>query len=195
MLKKLKVPSLSTLVWVVMIILTCCNILLIRQNLQLRVLVRKFESEQRIQVGDSLGRFSGTDLEGKPTEIRFNENNLKKVVLFSSTSCPFCKKQNPKWNQLIEKIDRAKYEVIEIFRDRETPKNVAAYLKANFSSENLAKVFLVGDKSLIEKKLNSTPITLVVGENGVVERAWIGLWDKSALSEVSSFINVPIQSD
>jgi peroxiredoxin len=196
MLKNLKLPSLAILSWVVVAILTLCNVLLMRQNSQLRTTVHKLESEQRIQAGDRLDSFTGTDLEGKPVEVKFDDNNLKKVVLFSSISCPFCQKQNPKWNQLIEKIDRRKYEVVELFRDNESRNQVAAYLKANsLSNEDLVKVFLAGNKFLKEEKLNGTPITLVVGQNGVVERAWVGLWDAAALTEVNSVLGLSIQSD
>lgn len=189
-----KIFSQSVLSWVVVVMLTLCNVLLIRQNSQLRTAVHKLESEQRLQIGDKLGSFKGTDLDGNVMEVNFNANNLKKVVLFSSISCPFCKKQNPKWNQLIEKIDRQKYEVVELFRDKEPRNQVATYLKANsFSNGDLIKVFLVGNEFLKEEKLNGTPITLIVGQNGVVEKAWFGLWDESATSEVNSSLDISIQ--
>jgi thiol-disulfide isomerase/thioredoxin len=196
MLKKLKAPSLSSLSWTAMIILTLCNVLLIWQNSQLRKLVHELESEQRIQVGDKLGTLKGIDLEGKPVEVQFGENNFRKIVLFSSTSCPFCKKQNPKWNQLVGQINRQKYEVVTLFRDKEARSQVAAYLKANgFSNQDSDKVFLIADDFLNEKKLNSTPITLIVGNNGVVERAWFGLWNESAIADVNSSLDISVQSD
>jgi peroxiredoxin len=178
------------------ILLTLCNVLLIRQNYQLRALVQDLEAEQRVQVGDKLGPFKGTDLEGKPVDVRFDETGVRKVIMFSSTSCSFCKKQNPNWNQLMEQIDRRKYEVVELFREREAGNRVAAYLKANsLSNKDAARVLLVGDDFLKEKKLNSTPVTLIVGENGVVERAWFGLWNNSAIAEVNSSLDISIQSN
>jgi|ERR1043165_195892 peroxiredoxin len=194
MLKNFKTPSLSTLSWLVTLVLVVCNLLLIRQNSQLRGLVQDLEAAQRIQVGDKLSSFKASDLEGKPTEVRFAENNLKKIVLFSSISCPFCKKQNPNWNQLIKQVDRRKYEVVELFRDKEAREQVAAYLKANgFGNDESGEVFLVADSLLQGKKLNSTPVTLIVGENGVVERAWFGLWDNSAIADVNSSLDISIR--
>lgn len=193
-MKKLATPA--ALSWAMAVALVLCNALLIRQNLQLRALTRKLEAEQRVQVGDKFGLLTGAGLDGKAAEVRFDEHGRKKVFLFSSTSCPFCKQQNPMWNQLIEKIDQGKYEVVEIFRDRESVSRVAAYLKANgFSDEASAKIFLMGDEPLREVKLNSTPITLVVGANGAVEKAWYGLWNSSMTAEVNSFLDVSIQSD
>jgi glutaredoxin len=188
--------SLATLSWAVVIVLTLCNVLLIRQNYQLRALVQGLESEQRIQVGDKLGPFWGSDLEGKPVDVRFDEAGVRKVIMFSSTTCPFCKKQNPNWNQLMEQIDRRKYEVVELFREREAGSRVADYLKANsLSNEGTSRVLLVGDDFLKEKKLNSTPVTLIVGKNGVVEKAWFGLWNNSAIAEVNSSLDISIQSN
>lgn len=193
-MRKLATPA--ALSWAIAIALLLCNFLLIRQNLQLRALAQKLEAEQRIQIGDKLGPFKGADLDGRAVDVRFDGNGLKKVVLFSSVSCPFCKKQNPMWNRLIGKIDRRKYEVMEIFRDSESGSQVAAYLKANgFSNEDSAKVFLIRDEFLREEKLNATPVTLLIGENGVVEKAWFGLWNRSTADEVNSFFDVSTQSD
>lgn len=193
-MKKLASPA--TLSWAMAIALILCNALLIRQNLQLRALTRKLEAEQRVQVGDKFGLFTGAGLDGTAAQVRFDEPGRKRVVLFSSISCPFCKQQNPMWNQLIEKLDHEKYEVVEIFRDGESVNRVAAYLKANgFSDGASARIFLIGDEPLREVKLNSTPITLVVGANGAVEKVWYGLWNRSTTAEVNSFLNVSIQSD
>jgi thiol-disulfide isomerase/thioredoxin len=191
---KLKLPSLSALSWVMVIILTACNILLIRQNSQLRSLVHEFESEQRIQIGEKLRPFRGADLNGKTEEVRFDEPEVRRIVLVSSTSCPFCKRQNPSWNQLAGQIDRRRYEVITLFRDREDRDHVAAYLKANgFGNNSLMPVFFVADEFFKESKLNSTPITLILGKDGVVEKAWFGLWDKHTIADVNSFLNISIQ--
>ena len=196
MIKRPNILSLTVLSWAVMVSLTLCNVLLIRQNVQLRRIIQKLESEQRIQIGDRLGPLRGTDLEGRPVEVRFDGSKLKKIVFFSSTRCPFCKKQNPTWNQLIERVDRRKYEVVELFRDKEAPGQVAAYLKANsFLDEDMLKVFMVADDFLQEEKMNSTPVTLIVGENGVVERVWVGLLNESEAAAVNSFLGIAAQAD
>lgn len=193
MFKKLTFPSLSVLSWVVVVILILCNGLLIRQNRQLRTVVRELEAEQKIQVGDKLLPFRAAGLDGQSLEVRFDENDVKKIVLFSSITCPFCKKQNPRWNQLIQQIDHQKYEVVELFRDREAASAVAAYLRANSPSNDSARVLLTADEFLQKAKLNTTPITLVVGRNGVVEKAWFGLWNASSTAEVNSFLGTSIQ--
>jgi len=194
MFKRLKIPSLSALSWVVAVILTLCNVLVIRQNWRLRAMVRELESEQKIQIGDRLLSLRAADLDGKPVEVNFDQNDVRKVVLFSSVTCPFCKKQNPRWNQLIQQIDHRKYEVIELFRDREARSQVAAYLRANGTSSESIRVLLIADDFLNKAKLNSTPLTLVVGKNGVVEKAWFGLWNESAVAEINSYLDISIHS-
>jgi peroxiredoxin len=193
MFKKLTLPSLSVLSWVVVVILTLSNVLLIRQNGQLRAVLGELEAEQKIQVGDKLAPFRAAGLDGQSVEVRFGENEVKKVVLFSSITCPFCKKQNPGWNQLIHQIDRQKYEVLEVFRNRERPSQIAAYLRVNSPDGDSAKVLLTTDEFLQRAKLNTTPITLVVGRNGVVEKAWFGLWNDFSTAEVNSFLGTSIQ--
>jgi len=192
----LKAPSLSAVSWVLVAMLTVCNVLLARQNQKFRALVQEMESEQKIQIGDALGPLSASDLSGQPTVVRFDENKLGTVVLFSSTTCPFCKKQNPNWNRLIRDVDRAKYDVVELFRANETRSQVAGYLRTNgLDNEAAVKFFFVAEDFLKQKKLNTTPITLIVGRNGLVERAWFGLWNPSQLAEVNSSLSLSIQAE
>ena len=85
--------------------------------------------------------------------------------------------------------------MLELFRDREDKSKVASYLNANgYELENSSVKFLfLADEFLQENKLNSTPTTLLVNENGIVEKVWFGLWDKTIISEVNSSLGVSVQ--
>ncbi len=195
MLENLNISKTTLLIWLIPCALLVCNFLLIRQNLQLRSDIAGLIAEQKIQAGEVFSEVKGVDLVNNPVSVSFNENKTKKVIFFSSTSCPFCKKQNPYWNEFIKQADPQKYEVLGIFNSREDKNNVAEYLKNNgFTDEKLSfKVLLLGDDLLQKNKLQSTPITVVVGENGVVEKAWFGLWDKTIISEVNTSLGLSIQ--
>ena len=51
-------------------------------------------------------------------------------------------------------------------------------------------VLFVPNKVLESYKLTITPITLVVNNNGEVEKSWLGKWDLDTLSTASSFFDV-----
>lgn len=195
MSEKLKIPSASVLSWVIIIILVLSSILLIRQNLQLRTTVEKLVAEQKIQIGEKFTAFNAVDLEDRPIEVNFNESKAKTILLFSSTTCPFCKKQNPYWNDVIKQIDYRKYQILEVFHEKEDKGKVIEYLKNNSleNEKSSLRILFLADEFLRKNKLNSTPITLIIGENGIVERAWFGLWSKSTITEVNSSLEISIQ--
>jgi len=193
--QKIKISTQTFFLWLILLALIVCNFLLIRQNLQLKADIKDLIAEQKIQVGAKFSEFKGVNLENNQIAFTYNQNKLKKIILYSSANCPFCKQQNPYWTEVIKQIDNQKYEVLELFRDREDKSKVASYLNANgYELENSSVKFLfLADEFLQENKLNSTPTTLLVNENGIVEKVWFGLWDKTIISEVNSSLGVSVQ--
>ena len=98
---------------------------------------------------------------------------------------------------MIRQVDSQKYEVVELFRDLEARDKVMNYLVNNGfirdSSAPELKVLFPNDAFLDENKMNSTPLTLVVGKDGTVEKAWFGLWNKSTIADVNSSLGISIQ--
>jgi peroxiredoxin len=183
----------SLISWLMIVGLVVCNIILIKQNLHLREVVEKQEIEKRVQIGQSFDEFKAVDninnsvnlLSAKPT---------KKVILFSSTSCPFCKKQNPYWTQLASQINSEKYEIFMLFNDREECPKVEEYLRSNgyTSIDNSIKPLYSSGETLQKYRLNGNPATLIIDENGVVEKSWSGLWDKPTIKEVENYFHAAI---
>jgi peroxiredoxin len=58
----------------------------------------------------------------------------------------------------------------------------AGYFKTN---TRLPVVFF-NNESLGSYKLTATPTTLLIDEDGKVEHAWVGKWDKSRAMEVAA---------
>lgn len=153
--------------------------------------------EQKIQIGQKLDQFDAVDIKNAPVKINFDAEAPKRLILYSSTSCPFCKKQNPLWNEMIRQVDGQKYEVLELFRDMDDREKVMNYLSSNGLMRdelpNGLRVLFPKDDFLDKNKLKSTPITLVVDKDGTVEKAWFGLWNKSTISDVNSSLGISIQ--
>ena len=191
MLKKLKIES--SLIWVIITGLIICNGVLIAQNIKLRQVVERQYNEKRTQVGDDFNGLKVSDENRKSIEISSSES-IKKIILFSSTECPFCKKQNPFWVQLIDEIDDKKYTVFILFNDGEENSKVNEYMKSAgyLNTKKLAKSLFSDSETLQKYKLNGTPATLVIDENGIVEKVWTGLWDKTKIAEVEAYFRITI---
>ena len=155
-------------------------------------MVDELNSERTVKIGDEFTDFKAFDAENRPLNFGLSKN--KKVILFTSTSCPFCKKQNPYWLQMLRQIDSRRYEIVEIFNAGEERPAVSNYVNSigHSTIPNLHVLFSESE-TLQKYKLNATPTTLVLNEEGFVEKVWNGLWDKSKVKEVNSYLNLSVQ--
>ncbi len=187
-----KFETASILSWLIVIALIACNGFLIRQNLRLRGMVDELNSERTVKIGDEFTDFKAFDTENKPLNFGLSKN--KKVILFTSTSYPFCKKQNPYWLQMLQQLDARKYETVEIFNAAEERPTVSNYVNSIGHSTIPNLYVLCSESENLQKyKLNATPTTLVLNEEGSVEKVWDGLWNKSKVEEVNSYLNLSVQ--
>ena len=188
MLKNVKIMSLIS--WLMIVGLVICNVVIIRQNLELRETVERQELEKRVQIGDSFNEFQAVDDNNKSINL-VSSKPLKKILFFSSTTCPFCLKQNPYWTQVAAQTDFDKYEIFTLFNDREEHIKANEYLKQNGYTSSVQPLYSNGE--ILQKyKLNGTPATVIINENGVVEKSWSGLWDKTTVSEVENYFHIKI---
>ena len=84
--------------WGMVVILAVSNVLLLRQNLQLRNLLKKFEPD-RLKAGDKLESFSALGLHGENITINFASDAPRRVLLFLSPDCPYCREQFGYWSE------------------------------------------------------------------------------------------------
>ena len=91
----------SLALWGMVTILAVSNGLLLRQNLQLRNLLKKFEPDQ-LKAGDKLEPFSASGLNGEPIAIDFASGGPRRVLMFLSPNCPYCREQFSYWKKLID---------------------------------------------------------------------------------------------
>jgi peroxiredoxin len=174
--------------WILIVVLIACNGLLIRQNRQLRTVVDNLSRDQSVQVGENFGNFRSVDLTNKSITL-YSEGRTRKLILFFNTQCPFCKKQNSHWTELLRQLHSQAFEVVALFNSREDPRVASDYLK-NYGYEDVGlplRVLFSEDDVLREYKLGATPLTLVVNENGIVEKVWPGLWSRVMIAEVNSY--------
>ena len=183
----------SSFVWILLALLTLCNAFLLWQNHNLKNEIARLTEDSKVQIGEDFKNFSAVDIDSNPTSWNVAQKP-KKIVLFFSTTCPYCKKQNSYWTDLIKSVDNSKYEVFAVFNRREEIEAAKEYLES-FGYHDLVlsvKVVFSEGENLEKYKLKSTPTTLVLDENDRVEKAWIGLWSPNILAEANSFFNTSI---
>lgn len=185
--------EMSVLNWLVISGLVVCNVLLIKQNVELRETVEQHEREKRVQVGDIFNDFKAANKNNEPVDF-VSDQTKKKLLLFSSTTCPFCEKQTPYWKQFLKQTDINNYKIYFLFNNREDISKVNEYLETNgFMSDGNSVTPLFSDNETLRKyKLNGTPTTLIINGAGIVEKSWSGLWDRATISEVEDYFHIAI---
>ncbi len=108
---------------VLIFLFATANLLLIRQNLQLRAELRRYQPDE-LQTGDRLPPFSAKELSGEPLAVSYDGRGPKRVLLFFTPTCRYCRGQFAYWRELMERADRERFEIIGVVAEMEDASKV-----------------------------------------------------------------------
>lgn len=140
---------------------------------------------ETLQAGERLSSFYAKDLRDKPLEVRYGAEAPKRVLLYFTPPCPYCRGQFAYWREILERADSSNFEVMGLVADSEDKSKVEEYLRSvgcGADSTTPLRVALVSEEIRRQYKLTATPMTLLVASDGAVEQVWSGRWDASALA-------------
>jgi len=175
------------------LVLCVINLLLIKQNLDLR---KRLTAGGRtidlttnfLQPGDVVTPVTATDLNGRPYQLDYKKDGRQRLLLYFSPSCPYCRQQSPLWRDLLDRVDSNRFTVIGVVSDREDRRLVSAHADGAgyFKTKTPLPLVFFDSESLGSYKLSATPTTLLINEDGRVEHAWVGKWDETSAMEVAA---------
>lgn len=154
------------------------NVLLIRQNTQMRDELRKFQPK-KLEKGEIFQDFVAKDLNADQVKINFSENSPKRFFLYFTPSCRYCKQQFPEWKELILQAKDKHIEIFGLVNEDENKEAIEKYLTSfgcGMNSESPLQILFVSSEILQKYKLNLTPTTVLISPDGTVEQSWIGKW-------------------
>ena len=189
-----KSPSLkSWLTGGLILILCAVNLLLIKQNLDLRKKLatgaRTIDLTRRsLQPGDVVEPVIATDMDGRPYQLEYKKDGRHRLILFFSPNCQYCQQQSPLWRDLLDKVDSNRFTVVGVVSDREDKNEVSAHADGAgyFKTKTPLPLVFFDSDSLGSYKLTATPTTLLIDEDGRVEQAWVGKWDETSAMEIAA---------
>jgi hypothetical protein len=152
------------------VILAVSNVLLLRQNLQLRSLLKKFEPD-RLKAGDKLESFSALGLHGES---------------------PYCREQFGYWKQIIDSAPVKGFQVVAVAMNSEDRSKLAAYLNSmGCPTESKSfSVALIPEEVRQKYKFSITPTTLVVSSDGKADAVWNGMLKPPDVEAASSILGL-----
>jgi len=177
--------------WAMVVILAGSNVLLLRQNLQLRNLLQRFEPD-RLKPGDKLESFSALGLHGENIAIDFAGNAPRRVLLFLSPNCPYCREQFGYWKRIIDMAPVKGFQVIAVAMNSEDRTKLAAYLNSMGcpTESKTFSVALIPEEVRQKYKFSITPTTLVISSDGKADAVWSGLLKPPDVETASTILGL-----
>jgi peroxiredoxin len=178
--------------WLMVLVLATTNLLLLRQNLKMRSSIEGHRPSA-LQTGDKVESFSAQALTGDTVHIGYTGKEVTRVLLYFSPDCPYCHEQFAYWQELLKKVNGNNFQVIGMIGESEDKSKVKDYLQ-KIGCQNLRVVVLPGEARQ-SYKLSMTPTTLVIANDGTVEKSWVGQWNSTIASEASSVFGVQFSNN
>ena len=119
----------------------------------------------------------------------------KRVLLFFAPTCPFCRKQFVHWREILKQARQDRLEVIGVVDEKEDRAKLEEYLRAEGcakDSQTPLRVAFVPKEVRSRYKFLATPITLLVKNDGTVEKYWSGAWSEEETSDAASVLGLAI---
>jgi peroxiredoxin len=166
------------------------NVLLLRQNLQLRArLAAAAPQPEALRPGDKVPGFVAAGLRGETVEVEYAGAGTKRILLYFTPTCPYCREQFAYWREIIGRADPNQFEVIGVARDAEDKSKLEDYLRAvNCAGDSQTPLRVALNPEAVRRayKFSATPITVIVANDGTVEKHWAGRWDAQGLADAGS---------
>ncbi len=178
---------LSMIPWLMVFALSIINVLLITQNLQMRGQLDKYKPNI-LQAGDKVQSFITRGLRGKFFTLDYAGTGPKHILFFFTPSCPYCQEQFAYWQEILNRVDQNQYQILGVAAESEDETKLAEFLRSvNCESMNVA---LLPNSLLSVYKLSVTPTTLVIENNGKVEKVGAGSWRDGGVDDAGSYFGL-----
>jgi peroxiredoxin len=178
------------------IVFAVMNGLLLVQNLQLRKALSG-PTIDKLKTGDVLAPFVAKEMNGASINVNYAQSSPRRVLLFFSPHCPYCRKQFPSWSAIMRDAPARGFEVLALAKDSEDKSKIEEFLKSLGCPPESKdfKIALISEDVRASYKFNVTPTTLIVSSTGVIQNAWNGMLtpDDTVRASASLGISLPPQ--
>lgn len=173
---------------IVITVLAIVNVVLIYQNVELRIRLSVGDQPAYLKAGDVIPPIAVRDLDGELSSLKYAGEATDTILLFLSPSCPFCEALFPTWQQAIVAARQRGLRVVILARESEDPDALIGYLER--WDVSFLETFFISEEARLEYGLYGTPVTMVIGSEGVVANSWIGLWGPAERTAASDYFGV-----
>jgi peroxiredoxin len=151
--------------------------------------LKQFQPD-RLSAGDKLEPFSALGLHGENIAINFASDGPRRVLLFLSSDCPYCREQFGYWKRIIDVAPLRGFQVVAVAMNSEDRSKLAEYLNSMGCPTESKRftVALIPEEVRRKYKLSITPTTLVVSSDGKADAVWTGILKPSDVEAASAIL-------
>ncbi len=178
----------TILLMVLILTLLVLNVSLIIQNRNLRSLATVTKRSMVLKEGTIVPALSGLDLNGNKISLNYQDDPRKAIMLVFSPRCAYCTENMPNWQAIAQSIDPKRYRIMAVSVTRD---GVKEYVGKN-GFPDVPIIADVDPKSRVTYEMNVTPQTILIDQQGRVEKIWVGLIQPDERTEVKQFLGLKL---
>lgn len=183
--------------WLMLAAMMATNALLLSQNFSMRREMERLQP-RGLKAGESVPPFKAAGLQGDTIDVSYTGEGTRRVLFYFTPTCVFCRQQFPYWKDVLSRASGGgDFEVLGLVDEGQDPEKVREYLRAmgcGPDSNAPLRVALVSKEVRRHYKLDATPITVIVKNDGKVEEAWHGRWGKAEVEEAGTLLGFNISA-
>lgn len=159
------------------------NIWLLRLGTEQALRISALTKRPALEVGARLPEIDLRDLEGRPVRLEYSRSKVPTIVYVLSPTCVWCDRNMPAIKQLAAAV-AGRFQVVGLaIGEKSQLAKYAAALPFPLYTD-------ISDADAKAYRLQSTPMTVVVGSDGVVAAVWPGAFARDVKTNVESFFGL-----
>jgi peroxiredoxin len=170
---------LEILLWLAGLGVLGTNLLLFRQNRSLQDTLAP-----QITSGAQFERLAGLTVDGRLQPVELPSGNSKLLIITFSPGCPACQANQEGWMKLAGALEQKGVRVLWVSRDPvEATRDYCVHHGIRLSA-------VIADpphRTYLQLGLARVPNTVLIGENGRVEKVWAGRQDDAGWNSMFSY--------
>jgi peroxiredoxin len=167
------------------------NGLLIKQNRDLKAAIAPIGKQPEfLKPGQPVPPLAANTLSGQRQMVNYAVS-AKTVLLVFAPQCTACERALPYWREIKEVCARNQYQIFGISLD-DSPKTNAFLKMKGLNVESFVDIDAEAREAY---KLSLTPMTIVIDNNGKVERIWPGAFNPETKLEVERYFGISVRDD
>lgn len=178
----------STIWALLLVAVVGLNLMLLKQNRDLKAAIAKSPRETVVKPGQVLPALHGRTITGESLTVSYGNDTRKTILLVFAPGCDFCSQNMPNWHRIIRSLDPSIYRVVALSIRSDGSRQYVETHKLNA----IPAITELDPKDRVSYELNVTPETILIDSDGKVEAVWAGVFGEEDRKQIKEMLGVDL---